>query len=614
MPFLFAFRENRFGFRFEIGESATLGRSPECDLIIFDRATSRKHAQIYRSDNGYILEDLNSTNGTLHNSARVNGAVPLKKNDEIKVGQEVFLFDPALDVALGREGAVLMVGDVGANPAGVVIGPGEVDLATMDRNYFTPLLQMALALAQRPNKGRILKQTAYALSKLYGASTIVLLWPDHKESRRLSALLARPREQRLVLPMPLVEKVLKDHNSVIWPYSYVELDFVNGERRLKTAPHMAMAVPLKSHGELFGLLYVDSPSRHYTHKDLNTLAALGGLLGPTLVNAGLLSQLDYRLAQDEEEQAAGSSIVGNDQQIKALMGTVYQVSQTDARILITGEVGTGKEMLARRIHSQSQRRRGPFISINCSAVPPGQLESALFGQENESSGDGIPGLLEQADGGTIFIRHIEHLSLSGQGELLRSIEEGLLYRVGSSMPRPSSFRTISSTCADLETMVRLGDFRADLLQRLSEVTLTMPPLRELHNDIVTLAHHFLDRSARDRGVQPPDLDPAVAMCLQAYPWPGNIGELKNICDMLVMFARSKRIVVDDLPLELRLSPQAFKSFDGEPESQNLAEVERTLVHRALARSAGNADLTAEILGLPRTQVEDLIRRYAVSEE
>lgn len=614
MPVLFAFREDRFGFQFEIGDSAVLGRSPECDLILFDRATSRMHAEIFKSENGYVLKDLGSTNGTQYNDSRLEGQVDLKRNDEIKVGQEVFLFDPDLDVAVGREGAVLIVGEVDSEPEGVIAAPADSDLGSLDRAALAPLFQVASALANRPNKGRVLKQTAYAITKIFGASSIALLWPETSHTERMTALLSRPENRRLSIPRPLVDLAVNENQAIIWPYGLEDLDFVKGERIIKDNAHSIMAVPLKAHADSLGLLYVESSSRSYNEKDLNFLTSLGSLISSALINANLIGELDYRLTREEEDLSESSSFVGDDHQIKALLGTLSQVAVTDARIMLIGEVGTGKEVLARRIHSQSMRRRGPFMSINCSTIQPGQLESALFGQEEGTiSEEGSPGLLEKADGGTIFIRHIDHLSLSGQVELLRAIEECLVYRIGSSRPRPSNFRTITSTSVDLYSLVDHGEFREDLYHRLSEVSLATPPLRELKDDIATLANHFLSRAAKERGLRVPEIDPAAAECLRSYPWPGNVGELRNMADRLVMFARGGRIILDDLPPDLRLSTEAFYSSDGD-ESAILDEVQKLYIRRALARAYGDLAVAAEMLNQPETRLEELIQRYNISLE
>ncbi|MEW5724555.1 MAG: sigma 54-interacting transcriptional regulator, partial [Thermodesulfobacteriota bacterium] len=221
-----------------------------------------------------------------------------------------------------------------------------------------------------------------------------------------------------------------------------------------------------------------------------------------------------------------------------------------------------------------------------------------------------PGLLEKADGGTIFLRHVDHLSLSAQVELLRTLEESLVYRVGSTTPRPSNFRCICSTSIDLWAMVQEGQFREDLYLRLAEVTLAMPPLRDTKDDIPRLARHFLARAAHERGQSPPDLDTASIECMRAYPWPGNVGELKNLCDRLVMFTRGEKIVLDDLSTDLRLAPNAFQ-YLGEERDAQLLDVEKTIIRRALARANGTVGLAADILGLQENQLKELIARYNI---
>ena len=612
MPVLFAYREDRFGFRFELGELAVLGRSPECDLILFDRATSRVHAKIIKSEQGYVLEDLGSTNGTLHNESPVHKPVILKPNDEIRVGQEIFLFDPDLDVAVGRFGAILIVGQVEEAPEGMLARTPEPDPTNLDRNMLLPLHKLATALSCRPETVRILKQTAYALEKLLGATRVGLMWPESGEAHRQTALLLRPPGRILVLPKPLVNLVLESNQAALWPNVLRNLQFSRGERSLDIGSGPVMAVPLKAYGDRLGLLYVESDSRSFGEKDLNFLIALAGLIGPALVNASLVGQLNNRLNREEKALQSGSDFLGNAPEIKTLLATASQMAATDAKILILGELGTGKEVLAKRIHALSHRRRGAFIQVNCAALSPLQIESTLFGQEAGAlSEEGSVGFLEEADGGTIFLKNVDHLPLSVQVDVLRALEEGVIYRVGSSRPHPVNFRTISSSNEDLEALVDNGEFRDDLLKRLSGVTLTIPPLRDLKDDIGQLVKHFLAWAARERGLTVPELDPAAKECLRAYPWPGNVGELKNVADRLVMFTTGERIMLEDLPMDLRLAGDVFQTPEGERMPDTLIEVEKSLIRRALARARGSENQAARVLGLNDTMMGQLIRRYDI---
>ncbi|MFH1137987.1 MAG: sigma 54-interacting transcriptional regulator [Pseudomonadota bacterium] len=588
-----------------------MGRSPECDLILFDRATSRQHARITKSDQGYTIEDLGSTNGTYHNEVRLTDPVLLRRNDEIKVGQEVFLFDPDLDVAVGPDGPVLLVGDLPIDEKDLQVGPSEPDMSLLDRGCLAPLFQVAMAMANRPKQGRILKQTAYAAARIFGAGRIALIWPENSQAQRQTALMIRPEGRRLVIPRNLLDLTAARNQSVIWPKAVKHLAYERGKRIIEETALSVMAIPLKAQGQARGLLYVESSGRAFTKKDLNFLASLGALISPALVGATMVNQLEVRIQRDEEDLQANAGFQGEDPKIKTLLGTAYQVGLTDARILLTGEMGTGKEVLARRIHYISPRRRGPFVSLNCSNFAPGQIESILFGQEAGTlSEEGTPGLFEQADGGTIFLRHINNLPLSCQVELLRTMEEKVAYRVGSSLARPTNFRIISSSGVDLISLIQDGEFREDLYHRLSEVTLELPPLRDMRTDIAGMIKFFLARAARERGLPVPELDPAAAECLQGYPWPGNVGELENLAEKLVMFCVNGRIVLEDLPPDLRLGLEAFNTEAGEHVPEFLADVERTIIRRVLARTNGAKGQAAEILGLTETKFGARMKRYS----
>jgi two-component system NtrC family response regulator len=222
--------------------------------------------------------------------------------------------------------------------------------------------------------------------------------------------------------------------------------------------------------------------------------------------------------------------------------------------------------------------------------------------------------LEEAEGGTVFIHNINHLPLSVQEDFLKAIEEGMIYRVGSTRPHPVNFRPIVSSPKGLKSMVEAGDFREDLYQRVSEITLTTYPLRELGDDVILLAKYFLGEGARLKGLPIPELDPAAAECLRAYNWPGNSGELKNVIERIMIFHQNNRIIPEDLPLELRLATEAFKARAGERSSESVIEVEKDLIRKALSQADGDLKSAAGILGLAVQELRDIIYRHDISME
>lgn len=612
MPFLFAFREDRFGFRFEIGDRAVIGRSPESDLIVFDPAVSRLHTEILRNDNGYVLKDLDSSNGTFFNGSQVDGQVDLKRNDEIKLGEEIFLFDPALDVAVGKDGVSLIVGDVEEEQEGAVILPKEGQLGGLDRPTMAALLKVATALAKFSSIALVVKQTLYVLQKLLEADRIAILWPEGVSGERLTCLSIRPVDGHIIIPKPVVQKVVEDESAVLWPVVLSELMFEGGERTLTSIEKNSLTVPLAKKGEPTGLIYIESSKRVYTEKDLGFLSALASLASPAIFNTLLIGDLKRKASKEDEAFKGRVRLIGEHQQMKALRAMAAQAAQTDDRILLEGEEGTGKEILAQLIHSLSSRKRYPFISLNCASVTGIDIDKELFGQEaGELAEDDLPGLLEEAEGGTVFIDNIEFLNPTDQTKLLQAVEERISYRVGSFRPRPVNFRLIASTTADLKQLVDNETFREDLHQRISEFALVTSPLRELGEDVILLARYFLGEEARATGVEVPQLDPATAECFRAYGWPGNSGELKNVIERMMMFHQGDRVLIEDLPIELRLASEAFKEGIGENPSESIREVEKDLIRKALGRANGNRRLAADLLGMNHDELDARIRSYDI---
>lgn len=592
-----------------------MGRSPECELIIFDRAVSRQHFEIAAEDDHYVIKDLSSSNGTFLNGVQLQEPKVLKRNDEIRLGEEVFLFDPLVEVALGKEGMILMVGGVDEHPEGLIETSDEPKLGALNRASMAALYKVATALARAPNILTVMRQTLYVLDRLFQASRAVILWPEGADRDRLTALTVHPPHQRVIIPRPLIDRVCVKKMSVAWPKVITALDFANGERTLEEKPQQCLAAPLLIKGEPSGLVYLESEKSDYEEKELNLLSALATLISPAIENVRLIGTLSHRAGQKEMTASQTINFIGEHPQVKALQAIAAQEAAQDSRILIEGEAGTGKELMARLIHTLSSRKRHLFLSVNCSSFSESEIRRGLFGQEAGSiDEEEWSGFLEEAEGGTVFIHNINHLPLSVQEDFLKAIEEGMIYRVGSTRPHPVNFRPIVSSPKGLKSMVEAGDFREDLYQRVSEITLTTYPLRELGDDVILLAKYFLGEGARLKGLPIPELDPAAAECLRAYNWPGNSGELKNVIERIMIFHQNNRIIPEDLPLELRLATEAFKARAGERSSESVIEVEKDLIRKALSQADGDLKSAAGILGLAVQELRDIIYRHDISME
>lgn len=312
------------------------------------------------------------------------------------------------------------------------------------------------------------------------------------------------------------------------------------------------------------------------------------------------------------------NLVGTSAAMRRVASFIEKVAVTDALVLIGGESGTGKEIIAKAIHQNSRRRNNPFIIINCGAIPEGLLESELFGHRKGSFTGAISdsrGVMEAADGGTVFLDEVGELPLSLQVKLLRVLEEGEFFRVGESTTRRVNVRFLAATNRSLSKMVEAGEFRADLYFRLNVVPLTLPPLRHRREDIPLLTGVFLAELSKKYGRQGLTVEKEVFHYLATYPWPGNIRELKNTIERVVVLAESDTIRVEDLPEQLVQSvvTTGRVMVHLPDEGIDLEAVEREILLQALEKNHGNQTRTATYLNITRSALIYRMQKYGMSE-
>jgi DNA-binding NtrC family response regulator len=320
-----------------------------------------------------------------------------------------------------------------------------------------------------------------------------------------------------------------------------------------------------------------------------------------------------------------SEIVGNSVAIDKVRNLIARVAPTDAPVLILGETGTGKELVARAVHRNSPRSPKPFVAVNCAALPPSLLESELFGHERGAftgADRSRGGLLEAAHEGTLFLDEIGEMPPDGQAKLLRVLTDGQVVRIGSTRPRKVDVRVIAATHRDLQHRIRDGLFREDLYYRLAVVPIPIPPLRDHPEDIPTLCELFLCQASRDLKVPKHDLSPAALNYLMNYSFPGNIRELRNLIERACILSGSKQIELEGFPIA---EPQANlntvagrgpgKWADFLPESvrlrEFLGEAERTLIERALRETGGVQAEAARRLGISRSDLSYKLSKYGI---
>ena len=324
-----------------------------------------------------------------------------------------------------------------------------------------------------------------------------------------------------------------------------------------------------------------------------------------------------RLNETVQHYQGMSDMIGESRPMRKLVDQLARIADADASVLITGESGTGKELVASALHKQSRRKDGPFVAINCSALPETLLESELFGYKKGAFTDARrdrKGLFLQANGGTLFLDEIGEIPLTLQPKLLRALEERRLRPLGGNEEVEFDVRILAATNRNLESEIEKKNFRQDLYFRLNVIQIDVPPLHKRGNDILLLAHHFIDLYARRTDKQVKGLLKGAAQKLIAYDWPGNVRELKNAMERAVALSPHEKISVEDLPERIRsYSPAGatLQNFDAE-ELLPLEEIERRYIAHVLTRVGGNKSLAAKMLGLDRKTLYRKIERYNFS--
>jgi DNA-binding NtrC family response regulator len=313
-------------------------------------------------------------------------------------------------------------------------------------------------------------------------------------------------------------------------------------------------------------------------------------------NRELKEQLGRRYEYD--------NIIGRSPAMQEIFATVERVAPSRATVLLCGESGVGKDLIARAIHFRSPRRERPLVKINCTAIPENLMESELFGYEKGAftgAAGSKPGKFEQADTGTVFLDEIGDVPAPVQVKLLRILQEREFERLGSNVTRHIDVRVVAATNQDLRAALEQGTFREDLYYRLNVVPMNIPPLRERRQDIAFLAQHFVRKLAPDTGSQVDGITPDAIEKLEQYHWPGNVRELENVIERSLVMARGTVLTADDIRLESAPRPRAHnhESSFFVPEGLTLDQYEQEIIKEALRRAGGNKSQAARLLGLTR---------------
>jgi two-component system response regulator AtoC len=426
--------------------------------------------------------------------------------------------------------------------------------------------------------------------------------------------------------------VVRDADAEIVPES------VRGRIFRRLGARSALRVPLALDTGVFGsLFFLARDAERFGEADLDFARRVADLLALALSYQRLAeaarrdaaaretaAQLEAKVAtltRELETRTGARRLVGHSQQWKDVLAQAARVAQTETTVLLTGESGTGKEVIARFIHQGSRRKHGPFVAINCAALPDQLLESELFGHERGAFTGAVaakPGRIEQANGGVLFLDEVGEMSPAVQAKLLRVLEEREFMRLGSTRSSHADIRVVAATNRDLHAAMHRGDFREDLYYRLSVFEIALPPLRNRLDDILELADAFLEEIGGTVGKPPAGIARDARDQLLAYAWPGNVRELRNAIERAVILADGGYIRTEHLPVAVprpEPPPAANETPSGAlpPGGLNLEAIERSLVVQALAQARFNKTRAAKLLGLTRAQLYSRIEKYGLAD-
>ncbi len=489
---------------------------------------------------------------------------------------------------------------------------------------------LRLRINEEHDLSRLIALVSKEGSRLLNAEGIAILFYDRERCELWSPVKIEGQLLRLDARLGIAGSCVDSGEVINVTNAQHDQRFYAGiDAKTKHRTRSLLAVPLlHPGGDLIGVFEaVNKRGGDFTSKDERVAVALGAQVVVPLGRARLVEQLRFQQQQLEEENKhlwkevegrfATQNLIGNSPRMQGLVRLIDQIRESSVDVLITGENGSGKELVAKAIHYNSPRSRKPFVALNCAALPETLVESELFGiKKGVATGvEARIGKFEQANGGSIFLDEIGDLSLGAQAKILRVLQERTIERVGEQVSVPLDVRVLAATNANLEEAIKKKIFREDLFYRLNVVPIRTPSLREIPDDIPVLAHYFLHKYCRQMERELKKFSVSALRRLTAYSWPGNVRQLENEVKRLVVMVRRTTISEEDLEEGIRrISEQGVSASGFRTLPQAVEELERRMIEEALLVCRHNQVQTAKRLGLSRQGLIKKIKRYQVTAE
>ncbi|MEO2007526.1 MAG: sigma 54-interacting transcriptional regulator [Pirellulaceae bacterium] len=630
-------------FRLIPGRKFTVGRASTNHIVVKNERCSRNHAELFQSQDRWVLRDLGSRNGTIVNKQRVTGDYSLAPGDIVRIAecQMAFVFDISKAFADSQEQEPESDEETVKNirksretqsldQVAEAVEPTQI----MHRRGESTLCRLAFDLAKQEDESTIASRAIDCLlSETAGTAAGLWLVPDVEDDStndvtdlKLVSSAALDSGGYFRISEFLATTVLGDGEAIL--ARNVADDSVLSARDSAGLIHATSVIvaPIRHDDRVAGVvhLYSTRVERNLEPEDLEFSLAVAENVALALRNLDRQQELAEDLFEKQREIAdlrsqlgAECQIIGSSAPLMRVQQEILRVAPSKATVLIRGESGVGKEMVARAMHFGSPRCDGPFVCLNCAALTETLLESELFGHERGAFTGATErkiGKFEAAHHGTLMLDEIGEMTPSTQAKFLRVLEGHPFERVGGSKSVQVDVRVIAATNRDLEKAVTDGLFRRDLYFRLNVVEIQVPPLRKRPDDVVELANFFLGRFIRETGRRIDGFAPDAIQQMRRYHWPGNVRELKNVVERAVVLGQSDRITCDDLSLSnLKTSSESGEiTMLASPNTyapRSLSDVEKQHIVATLEATGWNKSRSAIILGIERSTLDRKIKRY-----
>lgn len=595
-------------FALEPGGETLLGRGANCHVTLADALCSRVHARLQATDDGWLLRDDASRNGTYVNGQKIDEA-RLAAGDVVRLGDSEFDFQLSDEPPTAGTGQLAglqqtIVADISVERQSTS-GDSLAGLPDAEQVKELMLLyQLCIKLLGCTEPDLVIDVAIDLLKKRTGAAVAGFLWMSDDGTLKPKSVKPADAAERVTLS-PSLTKLVSEKGHAVWVANQAEED--------SRVDHFADAIcaPLvrrnaEKERNILGAIHVYLEDGRFRQSDFDFIITVANLVAIALVRAREMTSLQQDYHRLREASAGTDELLGDSKAMQALKGKIARVSRAAGCVLVRGESGAGKELVARAIHRASGRADQAMVSVNCAAIPADLMESQLFGHKAGAftgADRDHQGFFQQADLGTLFLDEVGELTLEGQAKLLRILEGHPFLPVGATKEVSVDVRVIAATNRDLQTFVAEGKFREDLFYRLSVFELHLPPLRDRDGDIELLVDHFLGHFRRVHGRPNLQLSESARNKLLSYRWPGNVRQLRNVMDSAVVMADGEEIVPSDLALR--------DSGSDNLDTLAIDQWERKLIIEALHRTGDNVPDAAKLLGIGRATLYRKIEQYKI---